>query len=199
MVLTHTARFRFEATKDVCRKVPDPNVLVCKRLLMMPIEIVVRDYLAGTSSTSILQMYKWGSREMYGHRLPEGLRDNQKLPETIITLTTKAEQGDHDAPLSGEEILARNEALRDRRVARGTSEPSERPVRQRLPSGNADEKRLIRAFLLITHYGNRGLLALRAKARVFAAKCQFTCAAAEYYCNSVFGIPASNRALAGSV
>jgi phosphoribosylaminoimidazole-succinocarboxamide synthase len=74
---------------------------------MMPVEIVVRDYLAGTTATSILQMYKKGSREMYGHCLPEGLRDNQKLPETIITPTTKAEQGDHDAPLSGEEILAR--------------------------------------------------------------------------------------------
>jgi len=67
----------------------------------------VRDYLAGTTSTSILQMYKKGGREMYGHRFPEGLRDNQKLPQTIITPTTKAEQGEHDAPLSGEEILTR--------------------------------------------------------------------------------------------
>ena len=111
MFLTQTARFWFEATKHVCRnhviEYPDPNVLVCKRLSMMPVEIVVRDYLAGTTATSILQMYKKGSREMYGHCLPEGLRDNQKLPETIITPTTKAEQGDHDAPLSGEEILAR--------------------------------------------------------------------------------------------
>jgi phosphoribosylaminoimidazole-succinocarboxamide synthase len=111
LVLTQTARFWFEATKHVCRnhviEYPDPNVLVCKRLSMMPVEIVVRDYLAGTTATSILQMYKKGSREMYGHCLPEGLRDNQKLPETIITPTTKAEQGDHDAPLSGEEILAR--------------------------------------------------------------------------------------------
>jgi phosphoribosylaminoimidazole-succinocarboxamide synthase len=111
LVLTQTARFWFQATKHVCRnhviEYPDPNVLVCKRLSMMPVEIVVRDYLAGTTATSILQMYKMGSREMYGHCLPEGLRDNQKLPETIITPTTKAEQGDHDAPLSGEEILAR--------------------------------------------------------------------------------------------
>jgi phosphoribosylaminoimidazole-succinocarboxamide synthase len=111
LVLTQTARFWFEATRGVCRnhviEYPDPNVLVCKRLSMMPVEIVVRDYLAGTTSTSILQMYKKGSREMYGHRLPDGLRDNQKLLETIITPTTKAEQGDHDTPLSGEEILAR--------------------------------------------------------------------------------------------
>ena len=110
-VLTQTARFWFEATRSLCPnhviEYPDPNVLVCKRLAMMPVEIVVRDYLAGTTSTSILQMYKKGSREMYGHRLPDGLRDNQKLPQTIITPTTKAEQGEHDAPLSAEDILAR--------------------------------------------------------------------------------------------
>jgi phosphoribosylaminoimidazole-succinocarboxamide synthase len=110
-VLTQTARFWFEATQSLCPnhviEYPDPNVLVCKRLSMMPVEIVVRDYLAGTTSTSILHMYKKGSRELYGHRFPEGLRDNQKLPQTIITPTTKAEQGEHDAPLSADDILAR--------------------------------------------------------------------------------------------
>ena len=71
-VLTQTARFWFEATQSLCPnhviEYPDPNVLVCKRLAMMPVEIVVRDYLAGTTSTSILQMYRKGEREMYGHR-----------------------------------------------------------------------------------------------------------------------------------
>jgi phosphoribosylaminoimidazole-succinocarboxamide synthase len=110
-VLTQTARFWFEATQSICPnhviEYPDPNVLVSKRLTMMPVEIVVRDYLAGSTSTSILQMYKKGAREMYGHRFEDGLRDNQKLPHTIITPTTKAEQGAHDAPLSAEEIIAR--------------------------------------------------------------------------------------------
>jgi phosphoribosylaminoimidazole-succinocarboxamide synthase len=110
-VLTQTARFWFEATQSLCPnhviEYPDPNVLVCKRLSMMPVEVVVRDYLAGTTSTSILQMYKKGSRELYGHRFSEGLRDNQKLPQTIITPTTKAEQGEHDAPLSADDILTR--------------------------------------------------------------------------------------------
>jgi phosphoribosylaminoimidazole-succinocarboxamide synthase len=110
-VLTQTARFWFEATQGICPnhviEYPDPNVLVSKRLTMMPVEIVVRDYLAGSTSTSILQMYKKGAREMYGHRFEDGLRDNQKLPRTIITPTTKAEQGEHDAPLSAEEIIAR--------------------------------------------------------------------------------------------
>src|SRR5947199_5642333 len=106
-VLTQTARFWFEATRDLCPnhviEYPDPNVLICKRLAMMPVEIVVRDYLAGTTSTSILQMYKQGRREMYGHRFPDRLRDNDKLPQTIITPTTKAAVGEHDAPLSADE------------------------------------------------------------------------------------------------
>ena len=110
-ILTQTARFWFEATQSLCPnhviEYPDPNVLVSKRLTMMPVEIVVRDYLAGTTSTSILQMYKNGAREMYGHRFEDGLRDNQKLPRTIITPTTKAAQGDHDAPLSADEIVTR--------------------------------------------------------------------------------------------
>ena len=109
-VLTQTARFWFEATGDICPNhvvdYPDPNVLVCKRLAMMPVEIVVRNYLAGTTSTSILQMYRQGRREMYGHRFAEGLLDNERLPKTIITPTTKAAHGEHDAPLGADDILA---------------------------------------------------------------------------------------------
>jgi len=110
-VLTGVARYWFNVTRDIVANhvldYPDPNVLVSRHLNMMPVEMVVRDYLAGTTSTSILQMYKKGERTMYGHRFPDGLRDNQKLPATIITPTTKAGHGDHDAPLSGEEIVAR--------------------------------------------------------------------------------------------
>jgi phosphoribosylaminoimidazole-succinocarboxamide synthase len=110
-VLTGVARYWFDETRDICPNhvvaYPDPNVLVSRRLRMMPVEIVVRDYLAGTTSTSILQMYRQGKRSMYGHAFPDGLRDNQKLPHTILTPTTKADQGDHDAPLSGEEVVAK--------------------------------------------------------------------------------------------
>jgi phosphoribosylaminoimidazole-succinocarboxamide synthase len=110
-VLTGVARYWFDETRDICPNhviaYPDPNVLVSRRLQMMPVEIVVRDYLAGTTSTSILQMYRQGKRSMYGHAFPDGLRDNQKLPSTILTPTTKADQGDHDAPLSGDEVVAR--------------------------------------------------------------------------------------------
>lgn len=109
-VLTQTARFWFERTDDICPnhvlEYPDPNVVVARRLKILPVEIVVRGYLAGTTSTSILTRYKRGEREMYGHSFPEGMRDNAELPAPIITPTTKAFDGGHDAPLTGEEILA---------------------------------------------------------------------------------------------
>ncbi len=110
-VLTQTARFWFEATQDICPDhvldYPDPAVLLCRRLTMMPVEIVVRNYLAGTTSTSILQMYKKGGRRLYGHEFPEGMRDNQKLPQPILTPTTKGSHGTHDEPLAGDEVVSR--------------------------------------------------------------------------------------------
>ncbi|HEV2563868.1 MAG TPA: phosphoribosylaminoimidazolesuccinocarboxamide synthase [Microvirga sp.] len=108
-VLTQTARFWFEATADICPnhviEYPDPNVLVGRRLTILPVEIVVRDYLAGTTGTSILSLYKKGGREMYGIRLPDGMRDNEKLPQTVITPTSKAFHGGHDEPLTPAEIV----------------------------------------------------------------------------------------------
>ena len=110
-VLTQIARFWFDATRDICPnhviEYPDPNVLVCHRLAIMPVEIVVRDYLTGTTATSIWPMYRAGRREIYGIRLPDGLRENQKLPATIITPTTKAAGGGHDEPLTEDEIISR--------------------------------------------------------------------------------------------
>ncbi|MDQ2106325.1 phosphoribosylaminoimidazolesuccinocarboxamide synthase [Azospirillum isscasi] len=110
-VLTQIARYWFEATKDLCPnhvlEYPDPNVVVAKRLTIMPVEIVVRDYLAGTTGTSLWTMYKKGRREMYGHVFPDGLRENQKLPATIITPTTKAFDAGHDEELTAAQIVER--------------------------------------------------------------------------------------------
>lgn len=109
-VLTQTARFWFDATADICPNhvvaYPDPNVLIGKRLEMLPVELVVRGYLAGTTSTSVLTLYNKGQREMYGVTLPDGLKANQRLPHAILTPTSKAADGDHDAPLSPDEVLA---------------------------------------------------------------------------------------------
>ena len=110
-MLTDIARFWFEATGDICanhmRANPDPNVMVVERLEMMPVEIVVRDYLAGSTATSILPMYETGARKIYGVDFPDGLCANEKLPWTVITPTTKAGQGAHDAPLSSQDIIDR--------------------------------------------------------------------------------------------
>src|SRR3984957_11560417 len=107
-VLTQLARFWFEKTKDICPNhvidYPDPNVLVSKRLKMLPVEMVVGEYLAGSTSTSILSMYKKGERKMYGATFPDGLKENQKLPQPVITPTTKAPQAGHDEPLTAEAI-----------------------------------------------------------------------------------------------
>ena len=109
-ILTQTARYQFEQTADICPnhviEYPDPNVLVCRKLTILPVEIVVRGYLAGTTGTSILTLYKAGKREMYGHVLPDGMQDNEKLPAPIITPTSKAFDGGHDEPLTAEAILA---------------------------------------------------------------------------------------------
>jgi len=110
-LLTQTARYWFEKTADICANhvldYPDPNVLVCQRLDILPVEIVVRGYLAGTTGTSILTLYKAGQRTMYGMTLPDGLRDNERLPQPIITPTSKEFDGGHDEPLTPAEILER--------------------------------------------------------------------------------------------
>lgn len=109
-VLTQIARFWFERTGDICANhvlaYPDPNVVIGKRLTILPVEVVVRGYLAGTTSTSVLTQYRKGVRTMYGHSLPDGMRDNEVLPQAIITPTSKAFDGGHDEPLTSAEILA---------------------------------------------------------------------------------------------
>ena len=107
-VLTQTARYWFEHTADICsnwaESYPDPNAVVGRRLRILPVEIVVRGYLAGTTGTSILTQYRAGARHLYGHDFPDGMRDNQALPAPIITPTTKPADGSHDMPLDAAAI-----------------------------------------------------------------------------------------------
>jgi phosphoribosylaminoimidazole-succinocarboxamide synthase len=99
-VLNQTARFWFEQTADICPnhviEYPDPNVIIGRKLTMLPVEMVVRAYLTGSTSTSIWTMYARGGRLLYGHEFPDGLVKNQRLPETILTPTTKGIE--HDVP-----------------------------------------------------------------------------------------------------
>lgn len=104
-VLNQIAARFLEATSDIVpnwvESVPDPNVTVGKRCKPFAVEMVIRGYLAGHAARE----YKAGKRMLCGVSLPEGLKENDRLPEPIITPSTKAQEG-HDEDISREEILA---------------------------------------------------------------------------------------------
>jgi phosphoribosylaminoimidazole-succinocarboxamide synthase len=109
-VLNGMAAWWFEQTKKVAPnhvlRVPDPNVLECVECTPVLVEMVVRAYATGTTSTSLWTHYERGVRVFCGHKLPEGLKKHQRLPQPILTPTTKAPKGEHDVSGSREEILA---------------------------------------------------------------------------------------------
>jgi len=86
---------------------PDPNAAVARRCRPLPVEVVVRGYITGVTTTSLWRQYAEGGRELYGRRLPEGLRKNEALPAAMVTPTTKAQDGAHDEPVSPAEVVAR--------------------------------------------------------------------------------------------
>lgn len=106
-VLTQTSAFWFEKTKDIVDNhiidVPDPNVVVCKKLKVFPVEFVVRGYLTGVTSTAAWTAYEKGERLFCGNILPEGMKKNQAFEKPIITPTTKSDE--HDEKISAEEIV----------------------------------------------------------------------------------------------
>lgn len=104
-VLNQIAAKFLDATTDICPNwklaTPDPMVTAGILCQGFPLEMIVRGYLCG----SAWRAYKSGVREICGVKLPEGMKENQKFPAPIITPTTKAEYGEHDADISKEEIL----------------------------------------------------------------------------------------------
>ncbi len=110
-VLNQISQFWFEQTYDILPNhmlaVPDPNVMVAREAEPIMVEVIVRAYLTGVTSTSIWPPYERGERTIYGYRLPDGLRKNDALPEPIITPTTKALFGQHDEPLTNAEVVER--------------------------------------------------------------------------------------------
>jgi len=103
-VLNQLASYFLQACKDVCPNhlisTPDPNVTIGLKCELIPIEMVVRGYLAGHA----WRVYKSGERTLCGVTLPDGLRENEKLPEPILTPSTKSTIG-HDEDISETEIL----------------------------------------------------------------------------------------------
>lgn len=109
-VLNSLAAWWFNETASIVPnhviEVPDPSVMVGIECEPLPVEMVVRAYITGVTSTSIWTHYSKGTREFCGHKLPDGLKKHQKLPDPILTPSTKAEHGDHDVSVSREGILA---------------------------------------------------------------------------------------------
>ena len=108
-VLNQLAAFWFEKTRSAAAnhliEVPDPVVSIVQECELLPVEFVYRGYLTGSTNTSIWSAYEKGERRYCGHDLPDGLRRHEQLSEVLLTPTTKAPQGEHDALTSREELI----------------------------------------------------------------------------------------------
>ena len=104
-ILTEIANFWFDKTKDIVPNhiisSPDPQVLIAKKAKTLPVEIIIRQYITG----SLWREYSSGINGQYGFDLEDGFKENQKFETLIITPSTKAEYGEHDQPISRENIV----------------------------------------------------------------------------------------------
>ena len=109
-VLNQIAQYWFEETKHVAPNhvlsMPDPNVAIVRECRPIAAEMVMRAYLTGVTSTSIWRAYERGERVFCGHKLPDGMKKNERLTHPILTPSTKAAKGDHDVSASRDELLA---------------------------------------------------------------------------------------------
>ena len=119
-ILNQLAAFWFDSTRDLARNhllnVPDPSVSIVEECELLPVEFVYRGYLTGSTKTSIWTAYERGDRTYCGHPLPDGMHRHEKLPEPLLTPTTKAEMGAHDEVTSKSELIA-NGAISEERYA----------------------------------------------------------------------------------
>jgi phosphoribosylaminoimidazole-succinocarboxamide synthase len=108
-VLNELAAWWFDRIVDLVPShvaaVPDPNVTIGRKCRPLPVEVVVRGRLSGSTSTSVWTRYAAGDRRIYGIEFPDGLEKNDALPEAVLTPTTKAAQGAHDEPISEAAIV----------------------------------------------------------------------------------------------
>jgi phosphoribosylaminoimidazole-succinocarboxamide synthase len=108
-VLNQLSAWWFKNTADVIpnhlESLPDPNVSIVTRVEPIPVEVIVRGFITGVTSTALWYRYSLGEREIYGYTFPEGLKKNDKLPEPIITPTTKGGVTGHDERLTCAEVV----------------------------------------------------------------------------------------------
>lgn len=107
-VLNQLSAFWFATTADITPNhllaTPDPNVSIVRPLTPLPVEVVVRGYITGVTSTALWYRYALGERTIYGIDFPDGLRKNDVLPAPILTPTTKSHNG-HDERITEQEIV----------------------------------------------------------------------------------------------
>jgi phosphoribosylaminoimidazole-succinocarboxamide synthase len=110
-VLNQLSAWWFERTAEIipnhCLSLPDPNALVALEAEPFPVEVIVRGYITGVTTTALWYRYSLGERDLYGYRLPDGLDKNEALPEPLITPTTKGGATGHDERLSCGEVVER--------------------------------------------------------------------------------------------
>lgn len=108
-VLNQLSAWWFEHTAEIIPNhilsTPDPNAMLVIPAEPFTVEVIVRGYITGVTSTALWYRYSLGEREIYGYHFPEGLRKNQALPEPIITPTTKGGPSGHDERLTCAEVV----------------------------------------------------------------------------------------------
>ena len=108
-VLNQLSAWWFEKTDDIVDNhvvsLPDPNALVAVTAEPFPVEVIVRGYITGVTTTALWYRYSLGEREIYGYHFPDGLHKNEALPQPIITPTTKGGPGTHDERLTCAEVV----------------------------------------------------------------------------------------------
>lgn len=108
-VLNQLSAWWFDQTRDVIANhqidVPDPNALIATEVEPFAVEVIVRGYITGVTSTALWYRYSIGERDIYGYHFPDGLRKNDRLPEPIITPTTKGGPTGHDERLTCDEVV----------------------------------------------------------------------------------------------
>ncbi|MBK9031659.1 MAG: phosphoribosylaminoimidazolesuccinocarboxamide synthase [Myxococcales bacterium] len=116
-VLNQLAQYWFRETAHLAPNhvvaSPDPNVCIGREVRPLAVELVMRAYLTGVTSTSVWKAYEAGARTFAGHALPDGLRKNQPLPQPILTPSTKAAKNGHDVTVSKDELLAMGQVRAD--------------------------------------------------------------------------------------
>lgn len=108
-VLNQLAGWWFDRMSDIIPNAslsqPDPNAVVMTEVEPIMVEVIVRGYITGVTSTALWYRYELGEREIYGYQFPEGLKKNERLPEPIITPTTKGGESGHDERLTCAEVV----------------------------------------------------------------------------------------------